>query len=174
MNPQIILSICQLVSVTVIPIIVWIGGAKFQDRKAKKDAKRKLFFTLMANRKTSTIRREKVDALNLIDVVFQDDKKVRQAWKDYMNSLNSLSPDFPNNNAFALDLLSEMALSLGYKEMKQTEIDRFYEPVQFTQEQELQGRLDNEKLRVLMASKSFSDSFSKEELEERSQENQSE
>ena len=88
----------------------------------------------MANRKTTTILKEKVDALNLIDVVFQDDKKVRQAWKDYHNSLNSLSPDFPNNNSFALDLLSEMALSLGYKELKQTEIDRFYEPVQFTKE----------------------------------------
>lgn len=44
----------------------------------------------MANRKTTTILKEKVDALNLIDVVFQDDKKVRQAWKDYHNSLNSL------------------------------------------------------------------------------------
>lgn len=95
----------------------------------------------MANRKTTTILKEKVDALNLIDVVFQDDKKVRQAWKDYHNSLNSLSPDFPNNNSFALDLLSEMALSLGYKELKQTEIDRFYEPVQFTKEQELKDNL---------------------------------
>lgn len=112
----------------------------------------------------------KVDALNLIDVVFQDDKKVRQAWKDYHNSLNSLSPDFPNNNSFALDLLSEMALSLGYKELKQTEIDRFYEPVQFTKEQELKDNLAKENLRVLLASKSCSESFTEEELRTRQNE----
>ena len=103
-----------------------------------------------------------------------DDKKVRQAWKDYHNSLNSLSPDFPNNNSFALDLLSEMALSLGYKELKQTEIDRFYEPVQFTKEQELKDSLANENLRVLMASKSCSESFTEEELRTRQNETREE
>ena len=30
-----------------------------------------------------------------------------------------------------MDLLSEMAQSLGYKQLKQTEIDRFYEPQTF-------------------------------------------
>lgn len=170
MDTQTFLAICQIVGVTIIPMIIWLGGTKFQDRKAKKDAKRHLFFTLMANRKTTTILKEKVDALNLIDVVFQDDKKVRQAWKDYHNSLNSLSPDFPNNNSFALDLLSEMALCLGYKELKQTEIDRFYEPIQFTKEQELRDNLANENLRVLMASKSCSEAFTEEELRTRQNE----
>lgn len=70
MDSQIIMGVCQLIAVTVIPLITWFGGVKYQDRKAKNDAKRKLFFTLMANRKLTYIPKEKVDALNLIDVVF--------------------------------------------------------------------------------------------------------
>lgn len=151
-----------------------VGRNKIPRPKGEERCKAAFVFTLMANRKTTTILKEKVDALNLIDVVFQDDKKVRQAWKDYHNSLNSLSPDFPNNNSFALDLLSEMALSLGYKELKQTEIDRFYEPVQFTKEQELKDSLANENLRVLMASKSCSESFTEEELRTRQNETREE
>jgi hypothetical protein len=159
MDTQIILSICQIVAVTIIPIVVWVGGAKFQDRKAKKDAKLRLFLTLMANRKTTFIQKEKVDALNLIDVVFQDDKRVRYAWKSYLDSLNPNSPHFQNNNSYALDLLSEMAISLGYNKLKQTEIDRFYEPQQFTNDYNLKSNLANEKLRVLKASKSYGESL---------------
>lgn len=167
MDSQIIMGVCQLIAVTVIPLITWFGGVKYQDRKAKNDAKRKLFFTLMANRKLTYIPKEKVDALNLIDVVFQDDKKVRLAWKEYLASLNPNSPDFANNNSLALDLLSEMAISLGYKELKQTEIDRSYEPVQFLNESELNSKLIREQLRVLASSKNCSEPFSAEETEAR-------
>ena len=41
----------------------------------------------MANRK-ATPNKEWVDALNTIDVVFQDDKKVRKAWREYYDSLD--------------------------------------------------------------------------------------
>lgn len=54
--------------------------------------------------------------------------------------------------------------------MKQTEIDRFYEPVQFTKEQELKDNLAKENLRVLLASKSCSESFTEEELRTRQNE----
>ena len=97
-------------------------------KKEKLEAKRELFFTLMKQRKTSFVMQERADALNLIDVVFQDDHKVREAWKNYLSSLDSSSPEFKNSNAYLLDLLSEMAQSLGYQKLKQTEIDRFYEP----------------------------------------------
>lgn len=172
MDTQIILSICQIVAVTIIPIVVWVGGAKFQDRKAKKDAKLRLFLTLMANRKTTFIQKEKVDALNLIDVVFQDDKRVRNAWKSYLDSLNPLSSNFQNNNSYALDLLSEMAISLGYNELKQTEIDRFYEPQQFVNDGNLKSNLANEELRVLKASKSCGESLSEQDKDGLEQENQ--
>ena len=136
MDTQIILSICQIIAVAAIPLIIWLVGNKQMRKKEKLEAKRDLFFTLMKQRKTSYAIQERADALNLIDVVFQDDDKVREAWKNYLSSLNPNSADFPNSNAYLLDLLSEMAQTLGYKKLKQTEIDRFYEP---------QGIIDDKK-----------------------------
>ncbi|WP_297450831.1 DUF6680 family protein [uncultured Alistipes sp.] len=163
MNIDIIIGIGQILAVAIIPLIVWFGGIKYQNRKAKRDAQLQLFLTLMANRKSTPITREWVDALNTIDVVFQDNSKVRQAWREYLDSLNSQSPHFQNNNAFLLDLLSEMALVLGYKNLKQTEIDRFYTPTYFGSQMSRQEILFQENLRVLMHSKSCAESFSEDE-----------
>ena len=163
------LAIAQIISVVLIPIIVWYVGIKYQNRKAKKDAQMRLFLVLMANRKKSPISQEWVDGLNSIDVVFQDNKKVRLAWRDYLDSLNQRSSHFDNQNAYMLDMLSEMAESLGYKQLKQTEIDRFYNPVYFSSQQSRQGILFNETLRVLMHSKSEAESFSEDEYIERKQ-----
>lgn len=46
----------------------------------------------MADRKSTPITKEWVDALNTIDVVFQENKKVRHAWREYLDSLNEKSP----------------------------------------------------------------------------------
>lgn len=163
MDTNLILTIVQVVAVSVVPIIVWLMGIKYQDRKAKKDAQLNVFLTLMANRKSNPITKEWVDSLNIIDVVFQDDKKVRQAWKEYFDSLNNKSPHFDSNNSYMLDLLSEMALSLGYKDLKQTEIDTFYNPQLFLDQNKLQNQLLTENLRVLQRSKSCAESFTDEE-----------
>lgn len=167
MDTNLILTIVQVVAVAVVPIIVWFIGIKYQDRKAKKDAQLNVFLTLMANRKANPITREWVNSLNIIDVVFQDDKRVRQAWKEYFDSLNNKSPHFDSNNSYMLDLLSEMALSLGYKDLKQTEIDTFYNPQLFLDQNKMQNQLIAENLRVLQHSKSYSDSFTDEEYKKR-------
>ena len=129
---QLLIGIGQIIAVAIIPIIVWILGIKYQDRRTKKDAQLNLFLTLMANRKSNPITKEWIDALNTIDVVFQDNIKVRHAWREYLDSLNNKSPHFETSNSFLLDLLSEMSLAVGYGNLKQTEIDRFYLPVYFT------------------------------------------
>ena len=126
-NLQLLIGIGQIIAVAIIPIIVWVLGIKYQDRRTKKDAQLNLFLTLMANRKSNPITKEWIDALNTIDVVFQDNIKVRHAWREYLDSLNNKSP-----NSFLLDLLSEMSMAVGYGNLKQTEIDRFYLPVYFT------------------------------------------
>ena len=165
MDTNIVLSIVQVFSVAIIPIIVWYLGIKYQNRKSRKQAQLDLFLTLMANRQKNPISEAWVDALNSIDVVFQDNKEVRAAWKAYLDSLNQKSAQFDNQNSYKLDLLSEMAESLGYKQLKQTEIDRFYNPVYFGSQQSRQEILYNETLRVLMHSKSEAESFSDEEFE---------
>ena len=129
---QLLIGIGQIIAVAIIPIIVWILGIQSQDRRTKKDAQLNLFLTLMANRKSNPITKEWIDALNTIDVVFQDNIKVRHAWREYLDSLNNKSPHFETSNSFLLDLLSEMSMAVGYGNLKQTEIDRFYLPVYFT------------------------------------------
>ena len=153
---QIIIGIGQIIAVAIIPIIVWVLGIKYQNRKAKKDAQLRVFLTLMADRKSTPITKEWVDALNTIDVVFQENKKVRHAWREYLDSSNS----------FRLDLLSEMAVSLGYKNLKQTEIDRFYSPKYFGSQMSRQEILFQENLRILTRSKSCAESFTDEEYEQ--------
>ena len=165
-NIQIMIGIGQIIAVAIIPIIVWVLGIKYQDRKAKKDAQLKVFLTLMADRRTNPITKEWVDALNIIDVVFQDNKRVRQAWREYLDSLNEKSPQFESSNSFKLDLLSEMAMALGYKNLKQTEIDRFYSPKYFGSQMSRQEIIFQENLRVLMRSKSLAEGFSEEEYNE--------
>lgn len=155
----------ELISITIIPFIIWFLGTYFQDRKAKKDAKQKLFFKLMANRKSTPISRDWVDGLNQIDIVFQDEPKVRAAWRQFYDALHPRSPHFDNQNAFHLDLLSEMANSLGYKDLRQTEIDRYYSPQAFGDQINNQNRLLNETLRVLGGSKAYGVGFSPEEHE---------
>lgn len=165
LDSNLVLSIVQIASVAIVPIVVWFLGVKYQDRKAKKQAQLELFLTLMANRKKNPISEEWVDALNTIDVVFQDNRSVRNAWRDYLDSLNQKSAHFENQNSYKLDLLSEMAESLGYKQLKQTEIDRFYNPVYFGSQLSRQDLLFSEVLRVLMHSKSGAESFTDEEFE---------
>lgn len=169
MDTNLILTISQIAAVTIIPIIVWGLGILWQKNKAKDDAKRELFFNLMANRK-ATPNKEWVDALNTIDIVFQDNKKVRKAWREFYDSLDEKSQYYKESNSFKLDLLSEMANALGYKNLKQTEIDRFYSPKYFANVQSSQNVLTSEVIRVLAHSKSSSESFTAEEYETHLQE----
>ena len=150
LDTNLVLSIVQIASVAIVPIVVWLIGVKYQDRKAKKQAQLELFLTLMANRKKNPISEEWVDALNTIDVVFQENRRVRNAWRDYLDSLNQKSAHFENQNSYKLDLLSEMAESLGYKQLKQTEIDRFYSPVYFGSQLSRQDLLFSEVLGLLL------------------------
>ena len=155
----------EIISITLIPFILWFVGVKFQDRKSKQDAKLTLFSKLMANRK-ATPNKEWADSLNLIDIIYQDDKKVRLAWLNYFNSLHPKSPHADNANAFLLDLLSEMGNSLGYKDLKQTEIDRFYSPKYFGRVESSQEILLQETIRVLNRSKSYTENFDEAEYQE--------
>lgn len=169
MDTSLVLAIAQIAAVAFVPFIIWVIGVKYQNRQSKKEAQMRLFLILMANRQKDPISQEWVDALNSIDVVFQDKKKVRMAWRYYLDSLNQKSAHFNEQNSFKLDLLSEMAEALGYKQLKQTEIDRFYSPMYFSSQQSRQEILYNEYLRVLMHSKSEAESFTEEEFNNRRQ-----
>lgn len=73
--------------------------------------------TLMMSRTGWTY--ESVRSLNVLDIVFSDDKKVREAWKDYYDKLcveNPTDTELKKIQEGQYDLLEVMAESLGYKE----------------------------------------------------------
>jgi len=88
-----------------------------------------------------------------------NERKVRLAWRAYFDSLHQKSQHFENQNSFQLDLLSEIAKDLGYKDLKQTEIDRVYTPQHWGDKFDAELLMNKELYRILQKSKSFSSDF---------------
>lgn len=100
------------------PIIsVWVAQ-KLQDRARKRQDKMDIFKTLMTNRIYDWTH-QSVNALNIIDIVFADDKEVRQQWKKYYDKLCIEQPTETELKKIKIEqekLLETMANSLGYKD----------------------------------------------------------
>ena len=94
---------------------VWNAVEKSEKRKDKMH----IFKVLMTSRKYGWTQ-ESVHCLNIIDIVFSDDQKVRNAWKDLYDKYCVQNPDETQlkkiQNA-QYKLLDTMASSLGYKDI---------------------------------------------------------
>jgi len=124
----------------------------YQSKKEKQQHKFLLFQTLMSRRRDFPISQEWVDALNLIDVVFHDNKKAVGLWHAYHEMLGHKERDYGEENRKYLDLLHSLALGLGYKNLQQTDIDRFYLPVGLGDQKALSEALQREQLIYLQNS----------------------
>lgn len=108
----------NLVALIVIPIFVVLIGQLLQDRAKKREDKMNIFKILMTSRIYGWSI-ESVQALNIIDIVFADDKAVREAWKDLYEKYGIQNPNEIQKKAIdtaRCKLLETMAHSLGYKE----------------------------------------------------------
>lgn len=77
---MVISIIINCIVIIIAPIIsVWVAQ-KIQDRSKKRQDKVEIFKTLMTSRIYGWTH-QSVNALNIIDIVFADDKEVRQQWK---------------------------------------------------------------------------------------------
>jgi hypothetical protein len=96
-----------------------------------------------------------VNALNLIDVVYQDSPIIVRSWHDLFQIIVT-KPWNEQRYAHAyLDLLSAMAKDVGYKGLTQTDIDKFYSPEALGNAVSMQAETQKEFLRVLKASENF-------------------
>lgn len=104
-------------------------GRKLNDEQNQLKVKSDLFLTLFSLRGNPT-HYSFVNGLNQIDIVYQDVPTVLSAWKKLHDSLNNpnQSNALQNWDLLRVELLSEMAQSLGYQKLKQTEIQRSYSP----------------------------------------------
>ena len=95
-------NIINIIAIVLSPIIAVLITRYLSIRTDKKKDKMEIFKILMATRyNRCTI--EYVRALNSIDVVFYDSKKVRKAWSDYYSVLQHPTPN--SNLIFDKELL---------------------------------------------------------------------
>lgn len=99
------------------PVISVIIGQKLQDRAKRRQDKMEIFKALMSSRVYGWTNAS-VYALNIIDIVFADDKQVRAQWKEYYDKLcvgNPTEEELKRIEIEKCKLLEEISKSLGYK-----------------------------------------------------------
>ena len=133
-----------LAALIIIPIVAVVIAQWLQNRSEKRKDKMQIFKTLMTSRIYGWTP-DSVNALNVIDIVYSDDKKVREAWKDLNDKYRVTNPDQQHlkkiENA-QYKLLEAMANSLGYKDKITWEtIHNPYMPVGMAQQIEAQKNM---------------------------------
>lgn len=148
--------IWEIVAIFFGPVVSVCITLWWQQRKEKRDARIRLFITLMAFRKSNPVSYEWAQSLNLIDVVFSDHPKVVERWRKYYENLQGGSPEVLNQRTHIyLELMSAMAKAVGFRDLEQTAIDRFYYPEAHGKQSELNAESQKEWLRVLKATARF-------------------
>ena len=111
-------DILNLIALIVIPILAVLIGHWCQISSEKRKDKLQIFKTLMTARIYGwTV--DSVHALNIIDIVFANDRKVRTAWKDLNDKYHVMNPDdsqLKKVEQAQYKLLEAIANSLGYKD----------------------------------------------------------
>ena len=111
-------DILNLIAIVVIPIAAVLIGQYLQNRAEIRKDKMQIFKTLMTSRIYGWTQ-ESVHCLNIIDIVFADDKTFRDAWKDLYDKYCVQNPDAAQlkkiQNA-QYKLLETISKSLGYKD----------------------------------------------------------
>ena len=123
----------------------------YQKYKSKRDAKMNLFLTLMASRKVSPPPYVVVNAMNTIDVIFNRHKSVIDFWHKVYDSHHQKAENinWEQHDHLYVQMLSEMARVLGYKNLQQIDIDKFYTPIAHGEQYLISQKLQQEFLRVL-------------------------
>lgn len=113
------MEIINIIALIIIPVLAVVIGQKLQVCSQKRNDKMQIFKILMTSRIFGWTN-ESVQAMNLIDVVFADDKAVRKQWKicfDKMCVENPTDTDLSKIKLEREKLLEAMAKSLGYKDI---------------------------------------------------------
>lgn len=111
------MEILNIIALILVPICAVVIGQKLQERAQKRNDKMQIFKILMTSRIFGWTN-ESVQAMNLIDIVFADDKAVRKQWKvcfDKMCVENPTETELSKIKTEREKLLETMAKSLGYK-----------------------------------------------------------
>ena len=152
------MEIITVIAILLSPLIAVLVTIWMQNRKEKRERKEAIFSTLMAHRRAFPPVPDWVKALNLIDVVFSENQKVVVLWHQYYQLLGSASSnnEYQDREHKYIELLSEMAKVLGYKNLQQTDIDKYYSPQVIEDQNKLNFETQTEWLRVLKETQNLS------------------
>lgn len=143
-------DILNLLAIIIVPVVAVLIGQNLQDRAEKRKDKLEIFKTLMIARNGWSP--ESVRALNIIDIVFCDDKTVIARWKEYYDRLCVEHPTDTELNKIKNSqdkLLEAMAISLGYKDKVTWEtIQNPYVPKGMIDAQQMQREYINGQLEM--------------------------
>lgn len=145
-----------LVALFLGPIVAVLITLWHQDRTQKRQVKERLFQVLMAHRKSIPPNYEWVNSLNLLDVVYADHPKVVRLWHELYDILVQAPLNEQRRVHKFLELLSAIADVLGYRNLTQTDIDKFYSPEAHGTILGIQWGVQTELLRVLKNTHSLS------------------
>lgn len=123
-------EIINIIAIIVSPIVAVVVGQLLQKRSRIHADKVEIFKTLMISRGLGWSI-ESVKALNIIEVIFCDDKSVLNQWKIYYDKLCVEDPSETEMTKIKTEgdkLLEVIAKSLGYKEITWETIQRPYIP----------------------------------------------
>ena len=107
----------NFLAIILAPIVSVLIAQHLQDRSKKRQDKMDIFKVLMISRSYGWTQ-QSVDALNIIDIVFSDDKKVKKQWKIYYDKLCVENPTETESKKIKIEqekLIETIAKSLGYK-----------------------------------------------------------
>ena len=123
---------------TIIPILATIIGAFFgfiyQNKSEKNRDKKSLLAVLMASRGLLSREDDFVKTLNMIDIYFYDNKKVRVLCHDYFKHLYSPLFETGHHTRILLSLILAMAKDIGYTNLESNDITDFYFPARYNQQ----------------------------------------
>jgi hypothetical protein len=139
----------NLLAIVTGPLFAVLVTLWWQERKQKHDAKERLFLSLMAHRRAFPPAPEWVSSLNIIDVIFADVPQVVQLWHEYYSGLANppTNQNYQQREHTYLLMLSAMARHLGYRNIEQTDIDKFYTPQAHEDQVMMNAAIQSELLR---------------------------
>lgn len=154
-------EILSLIAIIIAPIAAVLIGQWLQIKAEKRKDKLSVFKSLMISR--TGWSPESVRALNIIDIVFSDDKAVRARWKDYYDKLCVENPseiDLKKIKTAQEKLLEAMAVSLGYKDKITWEtIQNPYVPKGMVEAEQMQREYQTGQLALAQIAKNFNSSM---------------
>lgn len=102
----------------------------YKDFREKKKVKRELFVRMIKARGYVMIPQSLIDDLNAIDILFRNNKKVIERWRNYLAELSAPpeTVDYQKQNHLYYDLLREIGNSVGYSNLDNKTLYATYIP----------------------------------------------